>query len=134
MIEPAFRLILQEAQPVAGLVGDRLYFVVAEQNERRPRIVLTLVSAVRGHTFQGRGGYVTGRMQVDCLAPTYQQAKELAKAAGDALDGFTGAKDGTDIDYIETDETRDIPTAPPVGSSVPTTYGVTFDARFMHKE
>ena len=134
MIEPAFRILLKDAAAVAPLVGDRLYFAVAPQNERRPRIVLALVSARSGHTFAGRGGYVIGRMQVDCLAPTYPQAKELAKAAQDALDGYTGTTDGTAIDYIETEESRDIPTAPPAGSAEPTTYGVTFDARFMHKE
>src|SRR3954465_14422579 len=126
MIEPAFRLILKAAPAVAPLVSERIYFVVAAQNEWRPRIVLTLVSAQSGHTFQGRGGYVIGRMQIDVLAPTYPEAKALAKAALDALDGFTGTIDSTVIDYIETEEARDIPVAPPVGTALPTTFGVSF--------
>jgi len=134
MIEPAFRLILKAAPAVAPLVSERIYFVVAAQNERRPRLVLTLVSSQSGHTFQGRGGYVIGRMQIDCLAPTYPEAKALAKAAKDALEGFTGTVDTTVIDYIEPEDARDIPVAPPQGSELPTTYGVSFDARFMHKE
>ena len=133
MIEPAFRIILTTNPPAKALVAERVYFGIAEQNERRPRIVLSLVSANRAHTFEGAGGYTRGRMQVDCLAPTYPDAKALAKAAQDALDNYVGTVDGTAIDWIETEEAKDIPMATPAGGAAPTTYGVTFDARFMHQ-
>jgi hypothetical protein len=133
VIEVATRLILKGAAPVLALVADRIYFGVAEQNERRPRIVLTLVSSNRAHTHQGAGGYTRGRMQVDSLAPTYPDAKALAKAAQDALDNYVGTVDGTPIDWIETEEARDIPMATPAGGAAPTTFGVSFDARFMHQ-
>ena len=133
MIEVATRMLLTEAPAVQTLVGDRVYFAVAAQDERRPRIVLTLVSSNRAHVFGGAGGYTKGRMQVDCFGPSYPQAKELAKAAQDALDNFVGTKDGTLIDWIETEEVKDIPVAAPAGGAAPTTFGVTFDARFMHQ-
>jgi hypothetical protein len=120
VIEVATRLILKGAAPVQTLAADRVYFGVAEQNERRPRIVLTLVSSNRAHTHQGAGGYTRGRMQVDCLAQ-------------DALDNYVGTVDGTPIDWIETEEARDIPMATPAGGAAPTTFGVSFDARFMHQ-
>jgi hypothetical protein len=119
---------------LTALVGDRVYFGLAPQNERRPRIVLSLVSSISAHTFTGLAGYAKGRVQVDCLAPTYADAKALADAAQDALDNYVGTVDGTAIDWIETEEARDVPTAPPVGTARPTTYGVSFDAKFMCKE
>ena len=134
MIEPAARMVLKADVNTAALVGERIYFGVAPQNERRPRIVLGLVSSIPGHTFQGKGGYRKGRIQVDCLAPTYPQAKQLAGAAQKSLDNFVGTYDGTVIDWIEVDEARDIPMAPPAGAEQPTTFGVTFDVRFMHQE
>ena len=134
MIEPATRIILSQDAVIGPLVTDRIYFIVAPQNERRPRIVLLLVSSVPGHTFEGQAGYRKGRLQCDCLAPSYQQAKELATAAQSALDNFTGTVDSTVIDWLEVDEARDIPMLPPTGAEKPTTFGVTFDVRFMHQE
>jgi hypothetical protein len=134
VIEPAFLNLLKAAEPVAALVVDRIYFGVAPQNERRPRIVLTLVSANSPHVFGGAGGYTQGRMQLDVLAPTYPVAKELAAAARAAVDSkYSRTIDGTNIHYIECGDSRDIPMMPPVGNELPTTYGVTFDARFQHE-
>jgi len=134
VIEPAFRIILTQHAATAALVTDRIHFGVSPQNERRPRIVLTLVSSVPAHTFDGSGGYTRGRMQIDCLAPSYPAAKDLAAAARAALDNtYSKTVDGTAIDYIEADVARDIPMAPPVGAELPTTYGVSFDCRFQHQ-
>jgi hypothetical protein len=134
VIEPAFLSLLNAAEPVATLVGDRVYFGVAKQNERRPRIVLTLISSNSPHVFGGVGGYTQGRMQLDCLAPTYPVAKELAAAARAAVDAkYSRTVDGTLIHYIETGDARDIPMMPPAGNEQPTTFGVTFDARFQHE-
>lgn len=133
MIEPGLRILLANNDPVKGIVDDRVYFVIAPQNERRPRIVLTLMSAVPGFTFEGRGGYVNGLMQINCLAPTYEQAKQLAQAVRDAVDGYAGTQDGTVFGFIETDNTRDIPMAPLEGKALPT-FGVSVDAAFMALE
>lgn len=134
MIEPAARIILSQDAVVGPLVVDRIYFGVAKQNERRPRLVLLLVSSVPGHTFEGKAGYRKGRLQCDCLAPTYAEAKALASAAQSALDNFSGTRDDTIIDWLEVGEARDIPMLPPTGAENPTTFGVAFDVRFMHQE
>lgn len=133
MIEPAIRQILLASNDVLAAVEDRIYFVIAPQGERRTRIVLQLVTSVPGFTFEGRGGYVNGRIQVTSLAPTYQEAKELTAAVRLALDGFSGTADDTDIAFIETENVRDIPAAPLEGRATPT-FGVAVDATFMHME
>lgn len=133
MIEPAFRILLTANAAVTALVGDRIYFGAAAQNERRARIVMTTTSKVHHHTFQGHAGWVTGRMQIDALAPTYPQAKELAEAIRAAIDSYSGTADDTDISYIEIDEERDIHTAPLAGKAE-ATHGVSVDARFMFIE
>lgn len=134
MIEVAFRKLLLAAQPVADLVADRVYFNLRPQDERRPSVVLTVVSAIPGATFKGRGGYVNGRMQVNALAPTYPQAKQLAQAARDALDGYTGTQDATVICYLMSENARDIPVMPLTGSANQATFGVSVDVKFMVKE
>ncbi len=80
MIEPAFRSLLIGAAPVADIVADRVHFNATSQDERRPRIVLLTISAVPGRTFQGRGGYVIGRMRVH----------GVPIRGGDAQDGRRG--------------------------------------------
>jgi hypothetical protein len=133
VIEVAFRQILTAAADVAAVVGDRIYSVVGDQNERRPRIVLALASSNRAHHMAGSAGYTTGRMVVDLLAPTYPEAKALAKAAKKALDNYTGTVDGTVIDWIEVGPVTDIPPVPAAGAAEPATFGVSFEAAFMHK-
>lgn len=133
MIEPAFRSLLVGNEPVAAIVADRVYFSAGPQDERRARIVLRTVSAVPGRTFKGRAGYVTGRMQVDCLAPTYPQAKQLTKAALSALDNYSGTVADVRVDLIECEDAADITTAPLEGKATPT-FGVSIDARFMYHD
>lgn len=133
MIEVAFRNLLTADETVAPLVADRVYFINRPQDERRASIVLNLVSStIPDMTFNG-SDYVTGRMQLSCLAPTYPQAKALAQAARDAIDGFSGTNDGTAIGYIVIDSFRDIPVLPLQGAGQPATFGVSVDAIFLTK-
>lgn len=137
MIETAFRTILTADHATAALVGARVTFVEADQNELRPRIVLQTISDGVGHTMEGANGVHNGRMQVSCLAPTYPAAKALAKAAVDAVDDYQGTVAGiTDlsIDYIEAGDLSDVPGDVPAGAEKPTTFGVMFDALFQYQE
>src|SRR5687768_6237428 len=100
-IEPAFRSLLLAAAPVVSMVQDRVWLGSRPQNELRPGVVLTLVTASHPHTFEEHGGYVQGTMQADCLAPDYKAAKELTEAVKNALDNYTGTVAGVAVDYIE---------------------------------
>jgi len=133
MIEPGFRILLTAAPVVQALVTDRLYFNAGPQDERRPRLVLTLISSIPGFTFEGRGGYVKGRMQITALAPTYPEAKQLVTAVRDAIDAYSGTVDDTEFGFILTENTRDIPAVPFEGRALPT-FGVSIDAKFLAME
>lgn len=132
MIEPAFRTLIVNAPAVAAIAQDRVYLGAAAQNERRARVVLTLVTATHPHTFEEHGGYVQGRMQADCLAPDYKTAKQLTEAVKNALDNYTGTTAGIAIDYIEVEDESDIPRLPLEGQAVPT-FGVSVEALFQYQ-
>jgi hypothetical protein len=134
VIDVAFLQLLSSDDEVEAIADGRVYFDVRPQNERQPSIVLNLISATPGMTFKGRGGYVNGRMQVNCSAPTKSQAKSLAQAARDALDGYVGTTDGTMFSYILTQNFRDIPVVVLPGAATPASYGVSIDALFMAAE
>lgn len=135
MIEAAARTILANNADVQKLVGNRITFGIAAQGENKPRVVLTLVDSSHEHTFTGHAGYVTGRIQCDCLAPTYPVAKSLAKAIIAALDGYEGKVTGIagiNVSYIAVDSESDVPTAVPEGAAIPSTFGVSVDFTFMY--
>jgi Protein of unknown function (DUF3168) len=135
VIEVAIRQLLLADTATAAIVGSEgVYFITRPQDNRAPYIVLNNVSAVPGMIFGGRGGYVNGRMQITCLAPTYKTAKCIVKAARNCLDGYSGTQDGTIISYIETENTRDISVEPLIGEGAPPTYGVIVDAIYMTAE
>ena len=133
MIEPAFRKLLADNQAVTAIAADRLWLGARPQGERRPGVVLTLTSSEHAHTFEGHGGYVNGSIQLDCLAPDYQTAKELTAAVIAAIDNYTGTVAGTVIDLIEVDGEADIPRLPLEGQAVPS-FGVSIDASFQYQK
>lgn len=138
MIEVAIRqILLANNSTVPSLADNRVFFGNRPQNERRAGIVLTKTSEVTYQTLNGKAGYSIGRMQLDCLAPTYPAVKELAKAAKDTIENFTlaggGVVDETLIAYLEIEDEADIPMAPLLGEASPT-YGVSLTCRFMTTE
>lgn len=135
MITAAARVVLVNNTAVKNLTGEHITFGIAEQNERQPRVVLTLVDTQHEHTMTAHAGYTTGRIQADCLAPDYQTAKVLAKAVIAALDGYEGPVSGIawfTVGFIHVDSESDIPVAIPEGAGVPSTYGVSIDFTFMY--
>jgi hypothetical protein len=133
MIEQGFYSLLSTTPAVTAIAGDRVYFNVRPQNERRPSVVLTRVSTGFFRTFKSRAEKVRGAMQVDCLAPTYRTAKELARAVRGVLDGFKGNAGDTRFRWVQIDDESDIPTVPLEGKAEPT-FGVSLDVRFMADE
>ncbi len=130
MIEGGFKKILDSNTPVNDVTQGRTLWQQGDQDERRARIVLTLISRDDDHTFDGPSGYATGTVEVACLAPTYTAAKQLAQLARAALDNFTGVSDGTTFGYIEVTNEKDVPAAPLVGQAK-ATFGVSLSADFL---
>ena len=69
-------------------------------------------------------------MQVTCLAPSAQEARQLTSAAKFALDSATGSIAGCEVDWIKADGSRAVHRKPLKGKARPT-YGRLFDCEFM---
>lgn len=135
MVEPSVRKLLLAEGPLNGIIADRAYLGEAPQDERRPRVVLTLLSKVYPHTHDGGAGYQTGRIQLACLAPTYQAAHELADAVRKCIDLYEGpgAAEGVEVMHCECESADDIAREPYEGTGTGT-FGVALVCRFMLNE
>lgn len=131
MVEPAFRILLAGDTDVAAVIGERCYFNVRPQDERRPCLTITRVSTFIARRFSGGSGATKGRIQVDVFAATYQQVKELTAKVRQRLDGYTGTVADTRFFYIEVEDERDLPAAPLEGQATPL-YATSIDCRFLH--
>jgi hypothetical protein len=120
MIENAIRQRLLQVPTVTVLVGDRVTHGVADQGERRSRIVLTLLDASPEYTFDGPAGFRTSTIQIACLAQTYKAAHDLAEAARTAVDCYSGTIAGVQIEHVEIEGIEDIDSEPLDGQAVPT--------------
>lgn len=135
MIEPSIRKLLTDPGTLNPVLGDRCYLGNAPQNERRARVVLTVLSKQYPHAHDGDAGYQTGNVQVACLAPTYQQAQELAKAVRRKLDGYEGFGVNAQVEilHLEIEDAEDIQRETFAGQGDPT-YGVALGCRFIIQE
>lgn len=94
IIEEAIAALLEADSGVSAIVDDRIFPQVIRQDEegviRLPAITYTNVSGFREHSLLGPAGYARPRMQIDCWAYFYLEAKQIAEAVRLALDGFRG--------------------------------------------
>lgn len=90
MSEKAVYAILKAASGVAALVATRIHPLTAPQSETVPFITYQRISAERTRDTRGPTGRARTRLQVDGYAATYPEAKALANAVRQALDGWRG--------------------------------------------
>lgn len=99
-----------EEQLIALLVnvaGGRRYWGRAPQSEPLPFVVMNRIDGARNYTTRGPSGFVQSRVQLDCYAETYTEAKGVARAVRDDLSGVTSGE----IQGIFIDAERDLPAA-----------------------
>ncbi|ARU02971.1 tail completion protein gp17 [Yoonia vestfoldensis] len=89
-MEEAFRTILAASPAVSGIAGDRINFGTNVQGARYPRIVMFTIDDAEGHNLDGPDGHSIGRVQVDCYAMSYEEAKLLSRTVRAVLDGYSG--------------------------------------------
>lgn len=87
-METALRALLIAGLP--GLTGTRINWGEHPDAEDRPYVVLHLISLREGHTMQGPDGLERSRVQVDCYAPSFGQARELGAQVKQALNHHHG--------------------------------------------
>lgn len=94
VIEELLRARLIADATVGGLVGQRVYPVVAPAKATLPAITYQRISGMRVQSHDGPTGLARPRFQFACMAKTYSGAKTLANAVRRCLDGYGGTTDG----------------------------------------
>jgi len=101
-------LLLTHA-PIAAIVGTRVYPARRAQGSAFPAIVVTRVSGQPLYADDGEVGLQDARVQIDSVAMTYTEAKNLAQAVRARLTAFSGVHGDVNFSYIMLDEERDLP-------------------------
>jgi hypothetical protein len=89
-VENALSKILAGSIGVTDLVSARIYPHMAVQSAALPYIAYMRISGTHEHHMDSASGLARARVQIDCLAATYDGAKTLADKVRLALDGFVG--------------------------------------------
>jgi hypothetical protein len=90
-MEEAFVALLRGSAAVIAIApATSINFGAHPQGTPLPGIVLNVVSDFESMTMQGPDGLSQGRVQADCYADTYTQAKQLSRAVRAALSGYRG--------------------------------------------
>ena len=94
--------------PVAAIVGSRVYPDTLPQNPTLPSIRYQRISTPRSQyrTLDGRAGYAAPRFQIDCYDLSRTAALTLAQAVYGLLEGFTGTVAGLQVDFISSEDER----------------------------
>ena len=127
MIEAAIRSILIADDTVKALT-TRVYPVALPQSPTYPLILYTKITGMRDHHLQGPSGHAHPRFQIEAWAKTYTEAKTLADAIREALDGYSGTAAGTKIGSCLIESEQDI------YESEIEVYRVTSDWFIWHEE
>jgi hypothetical protein len=87
-MEEALRALLLASSSVTAITAGRINWGAHPQGVQGPRLLLTLISDVGGHDLQGPDGLSEMRVQFDCDAEVYADAKALGRAVRVLLDGY----------------------------------------------
>jgi hypothetical protein len=93
-MEEALRAHLLANAAVNTACGGRMYWSVRPQGSAYPSGVLTIISRIPERLFSGPAGLAAARVQVDCYADTYSQAKALYRAVKAVLNNLTFTNSG----------------------------------------
>lgn len=88
-MEEQIQAALLASSGVTALVAGRVSFGAHPQGQPLPAAVLNTISDISDHTLQGPDGVPEARVQIDCYAMTYGEAKQLSRAVRAVLDGFS---------------------------------------------
>lgn len=97
LILPNFLLA---AAPIAGIIGNKVFWDELPQGMEGCSIIMFLISAPRGHTYAGPDSVHRDRVQFDCHATTADQRRLLAEALDARLGGYRGTFDGVQFQGV----------------------------------
>jgi hypothetical protein len=90
LIEQHLAPLLLADSAIAALVGDRIFPVVVRQDTALPALTYARLGSERTYVLAGAAHWTTVQIGVTAWAPEYAQARALADAVRQALDGYTG--------------------------------------------
>lgn len=90
VIEADLVAVLADDAAVAGLVGDRIFPVVVRQETALPALTYARLGGERTYVLAGAAHWTTVQIGLTAWATEYAQARTLADAVRQALDGYTG--------------------------------------------
>ena len=82
-------ILLRTDAALAGIVGDRIYPVVAPQEAARPYIVASLIGEDDFHILTGSGGFWASRVEVQAIADSAAAVDALGETIKDVLGDVT---------------------------------------------
>lgn len=89
-MEREIRALLVANAEIAVLCGGRVDYGAQQRGEPLPAIILNIVSDRTRYSLDGASGLAEARLQVDCYAESYSEAKGLSHAALAVLSGHRG--------------------------------------------
>jgi hypothetical protein len=89
-LEEAIHAHLTTAPSVQALIGTRVYPLLIPQTAQLPAVAYQVVSARRPLAHDGPTGLDTKLVQLTCQGALYANAKTVANAIGEVLNGFRG--------------------------------------------
>jgi hypothetical protein len=89
-MEEQIRALLLADSGVTGMVGARVSWGARGQGAGLPAIVLNVISDVGTYLIDRPSGVSNARVQVDCYAQGYADAKLLSRAVLSVLSGYRG--------------------------------------------
>ena len=113
LIETAIFSILTADQEVVAIVGNNVFPNIIPQDTVLPAITYQQISGPRDYTSDGESGLVESRYQLNCIAETYQGAKELFEAVRLAVTAYEGTVNGIEIQRIHIEDEGDFPQVSP---------------------
>jgi len=105
ILEPNIFSVLTGDAAVSALVGTRVYPIKLPHEPTYPAITYSRVASEKVNAFDGYKGLEDARIQVDCWASTYAQAKDLAEKVISAMINATPfkARVASDTDLYDDD-------------------------------
>lgn len=99
-MEEAFLNYLLAGSSLAALVGGRINWVRSPQGAASPRIVLYRIAGLRDMSLRGPTGFVSSRVQCDCISTSYSSAKATARAVEARVSGYSGTTGGVRFEGV----------------------------------
>jgi hypothetical protein len=108
-MEEAIIAHLLGAASLVALVGARIYPARRLQASELPGVVVTRVGGERHYDDAGPVDLVASRVQVDCWARSYGEAKRVARAVRDRLIDVKTTLSGVEFQATYLEEEQDLP-------------------------